>query len=268
MRVASMPMYDMPEVRPALDALWAGLARHLAGAGIAEVPEALVYDRALADLWHDPDLLFSQCCGSDLIDRYAGKLQPLAVPHYDVPGCEGAEYSSAIVVAEDAAATDVAQLRGAVCAINGPGSHSGMGALRALIAPLSRGGRFFSEVKVSGGHAASLEMVGRGEADVAAIDCVTYALLARYRPASIAGTRILGWTQRAPALPFVTSKRTDTDALDRLRAAMSRAFADPDLAAARRALFLEDIEALPLAAFDRIAEMWDLAVRHGYPELR
>ena len=268
MRVASMPMYDMPEVRSALDTLWAGLVRHLEGEGIPDVPRALVHDRALAELWNDPYLLFSQCCGFDLVNEYAGRLRPIAVPHYDVPGCKGSDYASMVVVAEDSRATDVLQMRGAVCVINGPESHSGMGALRALVAPVSRDGRFFSEVRMSGAHAASLEMVRRGEADVAAIDCVTYALLARYRPAAVAGTRRLGRTYRAPAIPYVTGGQADPDTLARMRAALFRAFADPHLAAARHALFLKDIEALPLSAYDRIAETRDFAVRHGYPDLR
>ena len=44
------------------------------------------------------------------------------------------------------------------------------------------GGRFFSRVVTSGSHPASVAAVARGEADVAAIDCVTYALLDRYLP--------------------------------------------------------------------------------------
>ncbi|MDD9983028.1 MAG: hypothetical protein OXU81_17015 [Gammaproteobacteria bacterium] len=31
-------------------------------------------------------LFFSQCCGYDLVNRYAGKLQPLATPHYGAEG--------------------------------------------------------------------------------------------------------------------------------------------------------------------------------------
>jgi hypothetical protein len=31
--IATLPMYDWPEVREATDAWWAGLARHLRGAG-------------------------------------------------------------------------------------------------------------------------------------------------------------------------------------------------------------------------------------------
>ncbi len=268
MSVASMPMYDLPELHQAHDALWATLARNLRREGVSDVPDTLVHDRPLGELWSDPKLLFSQCCGYDLVNRYAGKLQPIAVPHYDAPGCKGADYASVVVVAADSKATDVLQMHGAVCVINGPESHSGMGALRALIAPVSDGGHFFSEVKVSGSHAASLEMVRRGEADVAAIDCVTYALIARHRPAAVTGTRTLGRTYQAPAVPYVARANVDHETVARMRTAVFRTFADSNLAAVRRALLLKAIEDVPLLAYGRIAESWDAAAAHGYPELR
>src|SRR5918994_4527340 len=169
---ASLPMYDLPELRPALDALWTGLARHLAREGVPDVPRALTHGASLDALWSSPDLLFSQCCGYDLLNGYAGALHPLATPCYSAPGCVGPAYASVVVVAESSPASSLEDLRGSVCAINGWSSHSGMSALRALIAPQSRGGRFFERIEVSSSHRASLAMVARGEADVAAIDCV------------------------------------------------------------------------------------------------
>jgi ABC-type phosphate/phosphonate transport system substrate-binding protein len=68
-------------------------------------------------------------------------------------------------------------MRGTICAVNGRESHSGMNALRALVAPASHAGRFFAEVKVTGTHAASIAMVQSSAADIAAIDCVTHALI-------------------------------------------------------------------------------------------
>ena len=268
MAVASMPMYDMPEVRKAQDTLWAGLARCFKREGIPEVPGRLVHGRNLHDLWGAPDLWFSQCCGYDIVNRYAGRLQPIATPHYGAPGCKGHKYASVIVVAEDLAASCVLQMRGAVCVINGAESHSGMSALRALVAPVSRGGRFFSQVKVSGAHAASLEIIKRGEADVTAIDCVTYALLEAYRPEALAGTRKLGRTYRAPAIPYVTCTSRGDQTVARMRTAVARAFADPNLRGARQALFLKDIENIPLSAYGRITAFQDFAVRHGYPALQ
>jgi ABC-type phosphate/phosphonate transport system substrate-binding protein len=267
MSVASLPMYDLREARPAQDALWAGLRDHLERAGVSEVAAVLDQDRAGAALWSSPELLFSQCCGYDLVNTYAGALRLLATPCYLAPGCTGPRYRSLVVVAADSPARSLEDLRGAVCAINSRESHSGMNALRALVAPLSRGGRFFSEVKAIGAHSASLAMVARGEADVAAIDGVVHGLLARHRPAALAGTRALGQTASAPAPPFVTHAGASDDLVARLRAALIRTFGDPALAAARSDLLLAGIEILPARAYDRIKAFARLAARHGYPVL-
>ena len=267
MRVASMPMYDMPEVAAALDDLWAGLARHFRREGVGEVPARIVHGRSLQDLWRDPELCFSQCCGYDLINSYAGNLKPLATPHYSAPDCDGIEYASVIVVSEACWARDVLDMRGAVCVVNGFESHSGMSALRALVAPASQDGRFFSAVKVSGTHAASLALLRGGEADVAAIDCVTYALFHRYRPDSLAGTRKLGITYHAPGVPYVTRAGTDPDAFARMQAAILRTFADPNLVATREALLLSDIRLVATSDYGRIKDFQEFAARHGYSHL-
>lgn len=265
--VASMPMYDMPEMRKALDTLWGGFARNLQREGLSDVPSKIVHDRALAKLWSDPNLWFSQCCGYDIVNRYARSLRPIATPHYGAPECKGPDYASVVVVAEDSDATDVLEMRDAVCVVNGPESHSGMSSLRALVAPRSQNGRFFSSVKVSGAHAVSLEMIRRGKADVAAIDCVTYAILGSYRPEAVKGIRKLGRTYRAPGIPYVTRCDVDEDTVMRMRTAILRSFADSNLHSVRRLLYLKDIEELPVSTYARITAYQDLAIRFGYPML-
>lgn len=42
--VASLPMYDMPEVRKARDSLWRGFAYNLQREGIGDIPKYLVHD--------------------------------------------------------------------------------------------------------------------------------------------------------------------------------------------------------------------------------
>ena len=202
--IASFPTYDHKEVQEILDTIWAGLVKHLAREGIDDAPRRLVHGGALRELWSDPALFVSQCCGFDLVHAYASKLQPLATPRYVAPGCEDGRYCSLVIVHETSSVSDLEQLRGKVCAINGWESHSGMSALRALIAPLNREGRFFSEVRVTGTHFNSIASVASRAADVAAIDCVTHAILGRYRPHSLDGTRTLCQTSHAPGIPFVT----------------------------------------------------------------
>lgn len=50
----------------------------------------------------------------------------------------------------------------------------------------------------------SLAQVQSGAADFAAIDCVTLALIRKHDPQRFQGLRVLGWTEKCPALPYVT----------------------------------------------------------------
>lgn len=266
--LASLPMYDLPEVERATNAFWTGLARGFRREGLDDVPPTLNREGSRMDHWTAPDLLFSQACGYPLTHEFAGRLQLVATPCYDAPGCGGPSYRSLVVVREDAEARDLADLRGTVAVVNSEDSQSGYSALRALVAPLSRRGRFFGNVRISGSHAASLDMVASGDADVAAIDCVTHALLERYRADALSGTRVLTRTATAPGLPYVTAAGTAPDVLRRLQAGLFNALAAPDLASAREALLLVDAEVLPLSAYGRIEAMEESARAAGYPRLR
>ncbi len=264
---ASFPMYDFEEVRGAHEVLWSSVARKLQEAGVEGVPAALDRSRGVHELWTDPGLLLSQCCGADLMGRYAGTLALVATPLYRAPGCDGCLYSSVILVAEDSSATELSDLRNAVCVVNSRESHSGANALRALIAPLSRRGRFFSRIVTSGSHPASITAVARREADVAAIDCVTYACLERYRPSLLRGTRRLCYTAQAPGIPFVTRAGTDPNRIRHLQSALLEAFEEPEVRTAGVAMFIDGVEILPLSAYDRIVEFERLAAGRGYPNL-
>ena len=267
MMVASLPMYDFPEMRGATDAWWQGLARAFRREGIADVADALWRGEDYRSLWTRPDLLISQTCGYPLIRALRGTVTLVATPCYSAPGCEGASYRSAVIVRRESAAGDISAMRGARCAINGYDSQSGHNALRALIAPLSSGKSFFQDVIVSGSHVNSLSMVSAGDVDVAAIDCVTYALLARHRPGAVERTRVLCFTRSAPALPYITRQPVDDDLLTRLRRGLGAACHDPELSDARESLMLRDIRVLPLSAYERIAEMEEGAAALGYRQV-
>ena len=265
MALASLAMYDLPELRAATDAWWQGLARAFRREGVADVPDALDRRTDFQQVLLSPDLLFAQTCGYPLTHALADKVTLLATPCYAIEGCAAGDYCSVVIVARDSPATDITALRGARCAINGTDSQSGYNALRALVAPLAAGGRFFGKVAVSGGHRASIGLVAAGQADIAAIDCVTYTLLNRHRPAVLAGTRVLCRTAAAPNLPYVTRRRADADLLARLRNGLQRAMVDPALTTVRDSLMLADIAVLPLSAYDRITAMEAAAIAAGYP---
>ena len=265
---ASFPMYDFEEVHVAHDVLWTSVVRRLERAGVEGVPAALKRGPGVHELWADPGLLLSQCCGADLVGRFAGELALVATPRYSAPGCDGCHYSSVVLVAADYPATEISDLRDAVCVVNGYESHSGTNALRELLAPFSRQGRFFSRVVTSGSHAASIAALTGGDADVASIDCVTYALVDRHRPSCLEGSRRLCYTARAPGIPFVTRAGSSDDLIRNLQRALLEAFEEPEVRAAGAEMFIAGVEVLPLSAYEWIREFRRLAADRGYPELR
>jgi ABC-type phosphate/phosphonate transport system substrate-binding protein len=255
--IASLPMYDLPELRSATDDLWNDLQAALRDEGVRDVPDRLTRDRPLEEVWSDPDLLLGQTCGYPLTHALRGRTTVVATPRYSAPGCTGSSYCSFLVVHARSDFATVADLHGRSCAINERTSHSGMNALRATVAPFSAQGRFFSSVRITGEHAASLALIAQREADVAAIDCVTHALLSRARPDLVAATRILRQTQSAPSLPLITNRPHE---LRRLRAALARVLP-------RVELLLEGFELLPESAYDIILEMECSAASFGLSEL-
>lgn len=264
MRTTGLPMYDLPELRAATDAWWSGLARALRREGIEDVPDALTRGLHTEDIWQCENLLLSQTCGYNMIDGWSSRLSYVATPCYAAPGCEGPLYSSVIVVRADSPAQTVSDLCGLRCAINGYGSHSGCNALRATVAPLARDGRFFGSVVVSGGHAMSVSMLQSGEADVAAIDCVVYALMARFRPGLSEHLRVIGRTVSAPVGPYVSGRAQSGDFVARLRNGMAEAMRDPTLAAARDDLLLRGMEILPVERYAEIGRLESEALELGY----
>lgn len=261
-------MYDLPPVRAQTDALWTLLSAHLRREGVEGVPRALSREKPYEALWSKPDLLISQSCGYPLTHVYRETLRPVARFHYAVPGCRGPDYSSAILVSDSSAAGEMGELRGTVCAVNSRNSQSGYNAIRAMVAPIAGGGRFFSDIRVTGSHFASITAVAEGEADVCAVDCVTYALLDRYAPDSIAGVRVLGFTPACPGLPLVARTDLDADQFDRLRAALRAAISDPEGERVRQALFIDGLTETVFDDYLPVLEMEASANRLGYPELR
>jgi ABC-type phosphate/phosphonate transport system substrate-binding protein len=266
-RIAALPMYDFAPLREAHDALWLALARRLVAAGVADVPIALMRTPDHVAGWLDPGLLLGQACEYPLASRFPDRVRLVATPHYLAPGCEAARYRSVIVVRAADPARGLQDLRDRRCVINEPDSNSGMNLLRATIAPLARDGRFFGAVAVSGSHLASATQVAEGLADVAAIDCVSFAHFQRWHPVLTAQLRILAWTAASPCLPLITSASTDDRTLGLLRAALDAVSADAALAEVRARLLLASFSLNPDESFAEVRALAQAAVVAGYPSL-
>jgi ABC-type phosphate/phosphonate transport system substrate-binding protein len=259
-------MYDLPEIRSANDSLWAAIAAALERRGVADVPRALARDCAFGSEWHDPRLLLAQTCGYVLTHALSGRVRLVATPSYHAPGCVGPRYRSFVIVSAAASFQRLEDLRGRVAAVNSEDSHSGMNSLRHTFAPLSRAGRFFARVEHTGSHRLSIEQLARGNADVAAVDCVTFALLGRVEPELIASLRIIADTAAAPGLPFITRADATDAEIDVLRAALVEAWLTVD-SEVKAKLRLDGIHALPLTDYGEIDRMEAEAISIGFPRV-
>jgi len=238
--IADLSMYDWPGNQAQTDAFWAEVAANLRAAGI-DAPARLTRGLAHSASWTDPDLLLGQPCRMPHVSGHCGDAIVVARPDYGLPEANAGRYRSLIVVRVDRAAKTGPQalLARAGCrvAVNEWRSYSGHVALRAHLAglrsrlqPGSRAGAtgpFFGAAVLSGGHRNSARMVARGQADMAALDGVVWALLKAQDPAISAMLQVIDVTAPAPALPFITARRFARQRADIVAALAAAAAALP-----------------------------------------
>ncbi|MEM7196946.1 MAG: PhnD/SsuA/transferrin family substrate-binding protein [Pseudomonadota bacterium] len=225
------PMYHFPALAAAHKLWLAGLARHLQEA-LGEAVTALTPDQ-LAGHWESPQLLLSQACGYPLRHDLQDTVRVVGCFRYGLPS--GAFYHSVIIAAKGhARPADIDSWLGhhRLC-INGFDSQSGWNALygrpglRAYLPTLAK------TATISGAHKQSVAMVAHGEADWAAIDCVTLALMQRHNIKPIQDIMIIGFTPATPGLPLITAAR-NAPLLPKIRTAIDHALTDHNLTGARK----------------------------------
>ncbi|MEH3121342.1 MAG: PhnD/SsuA/transferrin family substrate-binding protein [Sphingomonas phyllosphaerae] len=264
--IASLAMYDHPAQRWANDAIWAALGAALRERDI-DAPATLDQDLPVEDVWRAPDLLLAQCCGYPLVADDTLDLRVVAVPRYAVPGCTPGRHLSHLVVRDTERASDLAAFRGRIAAINAPLSNTGTNLFRDALADVADASPFFSAVVTTGSHRQSALAVRTAAADIAAIDAVTYAALARFEPEALAGLRTIAVTRPSPTLPFVTARATPMATVAALRAALTAVANDPRLDSARDALFLSDIVPSGGHRYATLLALARKAATRGYPHL-
>ena len=93
-------MYDWPEVRDAVDALWSAIVERLRASGI-EAPDRIWRPTRSEELWAHPDLLVGETCGWQVVDELRGRIEVLGVLDRGVDGCEPGDYRSVVVCRND-----------------------------------------------------------------------------------------------------------------------------------------------------------------------
>lgn len=258
--VAALPMYDWPEARAEVDTQWARVRASLRRAGVdapemlvrrnadlSAVPggirdasgKVVVPDPATLPpdeldfhaLWLHPALLFTQTCWGPMELGLEPHVQVVGQPDYNgIEGGQGGDYSSAIVMRQPGrhvaapgdgrAMIPLDLIRGKRFAFNGLDSMSGIIAMTRDLQAKGENLDIFADRLESGGHRNSIIAVAEGHADVATIDCQSWALAQRFEPKA-KHVAVVGWTARRKGLPFITARTTPPALLAKLREALA-----------------------------------------------
>ena len=209
--------YDIPEVRTATNALWTAIATRCVAQGV-EAPREL--NRGLNSihaLASGESLLFAQACPLSLCKNFPGKTQAIAIPKYSAPGCRGFRQRTAIVVNKHRADefSMPSDFKGAKAAIVSSDSLYSWNMLGSYIG--GQGLSELGEIVLVDSYERALAAVRNLEVDVAAIDCVMFELLHRYRMPAVAELSVVGFGPMAPSMPFVTSSSTSKAVIKKLK---------------------------------------------------
>lgn len=255
--LASLSMYDDPTLRWANVVLWRTWSARLRARGIEAPAELTRVSHTEGDLWRDPGLLLAQTCGLPFVAELREHVRLVGTPRYRVPGCEGTRYRGAILVRADDSRASLAEFHGARAALNGILSHSGHTAFSAAVDAIDGERPFLATATLSGSHLASMKMVAEKQAEIASVDCVTWAHARTIYPDITGRLRVLAMTPAAPGLPFVTSRHRPAEHADVLREELQAALAGPRCVRAARALFLAGVERVEDSDYTTILAAWN-----------
>ncbi|MGE8148302.1 phosphate/phosphite/phosphonate ABC transporter substrate-binding protein [Pseudomonas frederiksbergensis] len=260
-QIAALLMYVAPESIRLANERW--LTRILERLGSTrQSAEGL----SLPDLWLSPNLLLTQTCGYPLMTLLRGQVRVVGRPRYELPDSNGGNHCSLLLSRADDPRRSLPAFHNSRGVINDEGSNSGMNLLRHRLAPLHRDGQFFASVGISGGHRESLRWLREDLADLAAIDSVTFAYLARHAEAEVAGLRVVARSAFSPTLPYITAASASDEQVEQLRRVMNETLKElPDVA---EVLGLQEVLAATESDYQVVLDYQQEAEALGYGRLR
>ena len=254
-----MPMYDWAEAHEETDNEWKIIRDALRSEGL-DAPEHLVRKNAnlpplpdearndddsappydpqrlppdeldLMAVWRHPQLLLAQTCWGPMEQGLEQHVIVVGQPDYSrFEGGQGPLYSSAILmrrgsnpnVSPPTLQALTPYIQNKRLAFNSSDSMSGFLALSRDLQALDSSLAIFTEMVETGGHRASIRAAADGKADVCAVDCRTWDLAKRFEEKA-GQVEVVGWTGLRKGLPYITSKETKGQVVEKLR----KVFAD------------------------------------------
>jgi ABC-type phosphate/phosphonate transport system substrate-binding protein len=239
--IASLGMYDFGAAQAANDRFWALIRDDLRRHDIA-APQTLTRGTdAYWPAWQSPDLILSQTCGYPYRARLHGQVTLVGTPDYGLPDAPPGHYYSVFVVRCQDPRQTLAEFDGARFAYNEDLSQSGWAAPQNHVGRL---GLTLPPTHRSGGHQLSARAVADDQADIAALDAVTWAMMQDLDPVAHQ-LRVIACTDASPVLPYITAHSHDPAPIFAAIASAITALVPAD----RALLHLKGIVTIPVAAY-------------------
>lgn len=204
--IASLPMYMRPENEEAYIRFWQIIRSELTC--LNNVPKYLSKADGI-DHWKNPDLVFSQTCGMPYRLHLKDHVQLIGTPDYGLMNCPPGYYYSILIANKNDPRGSLADFSLAKLAVNSTISQSGYAAPQTEAHKL---GFRFANLILTGAHINSAKHVATGDADIAAIDAVSWSDIQRYDTFS-SDLKVVGHTDPTPGLPYICAKGMDCVAI-------------------------------------------------------
>jgi ABC-type phosphate/phosphonate transport system substrate-binding protein len=223
----------------------------------------------LEELWSRGDLGAVFMCGYPIALGLA-PVVPLAAPIPQAPWAQGkAVYRTDLIVRAEAPYRTIEDTFGGRAGWTVAHSQSGFNAFRHHLLGYRKAGGPALYREMHGNLVTArnvLDAVREGRIDIGPLDAYWHLLIARHAPELTAGVRVLASTALTALPALVASAGASSDAVTRLRAALTGAASRPWFAPLAQVLMIEGFVVLPPDAYRMLLD-WDREARAaGFPE--
>ena len=204
MKISSLEMYNRAETQKAHQELYQNIVKELKIRGI-EAPAVLSKNRETIEFWGSNELFLSQTCGLPYRLFLHNKVTLVGTPDYGLKGFKPGHYASVIIVRKEDKIKSLTDFSSSIFAYNDILSQSGWAAPQKYFKELKIN---IDKIKLSGSHRASAKLVSEGQADIAAIDAISFKLIKEYDNFS-SNLSIIAQTKSTPGLPIIAHKNAN-----------------------------------------------------------
>lgn len=222
-------MYPFDSVAWAWDELWRAVHEH-----VPWLPAELTRSGDVHARWYDTDCVVTHVCGAPFAALHHGDMHLVGAFELDIDEAEPPGHYRSVLLSPHRLPLE--RLVGADRHVVANSADSLSGWLSLLAATVGAAGSWPGTVTFTSAHLDSLRCLAKGEADLAAIDSWTLALIAAEEPELVAGLHRLGVGPRIPTPAITARKSLHRHQVAELRLAIVSALEDPATADARAAL--------------------------------